>query len=138
MASPTVPASIQRTFRSGRGVAHSHSSQSDSAVLPPSPQQQHDSQHNGLKPSTNASAAQRNVFEASTADGESRPQSKTEGWKTGHGSEQATDDQNRLKVSEASDQIPSSSVRPKAQHNDQNHPRSNMVEQRSDYRDNRE
>ncbi|CAG5947544.1 uncharacterized protein ACNS7B_012230 isoform 2-T2 [Menidia menidia] len=96
-------------------------------------EQQGDSQHNGLKTNTNTSAEQRNASEATAAEVKHRLQSKAKGESTGHGAEQATDEQNRLKVSETSDQPLSSSLSPKLQHNGHYYPRSKKVEQQSDY-----
>ncbi|XP_041837753.1 uncharacterized protein zgc:66455 [Melanotaenia boesemani] len=136
LAAHTVPPSTQRTFRSGRGTAHSHLSQSDSAVLPSSPLQKHVGHRNGLKRSTNTSStAQSNVVEDAAAEGASRPQSTMEVQKTAHTSEQARED-NGLKVSKASDHLLPPSDGPEPQQTDPNRPRPNVVEQRSDHRGN--
>ncbi|XP_017290472.2 uncharacterized protein zgc:66455 [Kryptolebias marmoratus] len=121
MAAPTVPASTQKTLRSGRGVVYSHSSQADLAVLSESLKQQHHVS-DGSKP-YNTTKTQ----EATNAEGKSRlsveSSAKAEG-------------ENRLEVSQSSDQPLPPSDGTKPRHTDHRHRHPNMVVPQPDNRGN--
>lgn len=110
MATTTVPSSTQKPFRSGRGVAYSHTSQADLAVVSESLQQQHYIS-DGLKPS-NTTKTQ----DVTNANKKSRSSAK--------GSEKG---ENRLEVSQTSDQLPPSSDSTEPLHNGHHYHHSNMV-----------
>uniref|UniRef100_A0A3B4V1J4 CUB domain-containing protein n=1 Tax=Seriola dumerili TaxID=41447 RepID=A0A3B4V1J4_SERDU len=140
LAEPTAPSSTQGTSRWGRGVAHTPSGLSDSAVHPESPQQQlqeDDRQNRELKPTDRSdrsgAAVRRNVEEASARPEDDRDeQNRSEVVKPAAGS----DGENRTEVGEASDQRPSSSEGPEPGETEQTHPHPNMVEPLSDHRGN--
>ncbi|XP_030599514.1 uncharacterized protein LOC115790014 [Archocentrus centrarchus] len=116
-ATPTEPLSTQRTFRSGRGITHIQSNQSDFVQLA-SPQQSGDSQHYKLRISTRATTAKhRDKEEAAAVGNESR-----------------TVTENITEVSQISGQLPSPSERQDPQHTKQTHPQPNMMEPLSDHR----
>ncbi|XP_044197860.1 uncharacterized protein zgc:66455 isoform X1 [Thunnus albacares] len=143
-AMPTVPGSTQGTSRSGRGAAQTPSDQSDPAVHPASPQEQHDSPslHPNPSPHTptaigrNAEVASTLPQEEAAVPGNTSLQSRSEEEKSAEGSGRAAEGENRTEVSQASDQHPSASEAPEPEETEQIHPHPNMVEPLSDHRGN--
>ncbi|TKS68713.1 hypothetical protein D9C73_002776 [Collichthys lucidus] len=127
---PTVPVSTQGTSRWGRGAAQTTSDPSDSTVHP-EPPPQHDAQNHELKPTTSIPApTQSNVEEASTHPQETAASLEDRSGQSLSEEESAVGKE-RMEVSEASDQLPSSSELEKTE---QTHPHPNMVEPLSDHR----
>uniref|UniRef100_A0A7N6F9Y8 CUB domain-containing protein n=2 Tax=Anabas testudineus TaxID=64144 RepID=A0A7N6F9Y8_ANATE len=131
-AGPTVPASTQRTSRSGRGLSHMPSTQS--AIYAVSPKHKHD-QNPELKPAThNQTPRRRNVEEA--AGEPSVPETNTQSWRGDKMSADSSHNGNRSESSEGSDQNPATSGGPESEDIEQVHPHPSMVELLSDYRGN--
>ncbi|XP_023189316.1 uncharacterized protein LOC102226733 [Xiphophorus maculatus] len=119
VAAPTAPTSTQRMFRSGRGATRSLSSQADSAgrsVIPPA------QQRDELKPGNNTPIARK----GKTVDTVSADESNLNGQVSPDGLEEVADD--RLRISQASDQQPSSSDGTETQKTDHKHHHPKMVE----------
>ncbi|KAM7419883.1 hypothetical protein PAMA_016809 [Pampus argenteus] len=139
---PTVPASTQGTFRSGRGATQTPSPpSSDPAIHPASPQEQHDSPSHHPKSSPHTTAAVREIAEvASTLPEEAvvpddaSLQRRSEEEESADDSRRAEQGENRTEVTVASKQQPSASEAPEPEETEQTHPHPNMVEPLSDHR----
>lgn len=128
-AVPTVPAPIQRTYRSGRGVANVNSSHLGFAVLSVSAQT-NDGQHDKVKPSSHTpTATPRNKEDAAVEE-----EWPTQSWAE---EEELADGENSVEVNDISKQTPSTSEESEPQPTEQGHPYPNVVEQLSDNRGNR-
>ncbi|XP_028254501.1 uncharacterized protein LOC114430732 [Parambassis ranga] len=135
----TVPAPIQRTYRSGRGVANINSSDSDSAVYSESAQT-HDGQHDEVKPSSHTpKATQRNVEDAAVEQEWPTQSWEEEEWEEEEEEEEEeepADGENSVEVNDIAKQTPSTSEESEPQPTEQGHPHPNVVEQLSDHRGN--
>ncbi|KAM7394759.1 hypothetical protein PAMP_021545 [Pampus punctatissimus] len=136
-AVPTLPASTQGTFRSGRDAAQTPSPPSSGpAVHHASPQEQHDSPSHHPKPSPHTTTAVRtNAEVASTLPEEAAvPDDASLQRRFADGSGRAEQGENGTEVSVASNQHPSASKAPEPEETEQTHPHPNMVEPLSDHR----
>uniref|UniRef100_A0A3Q2NR28 Uncharacterized LOC105931267 n=1 Tax=Fundulus heteroclitus TaxID=8078 RepID=A0A3Q2NR28_FUNHE len=129
-AAPTVPASSQKTFRSGRGAVHSRSSLADSVVLSVTPPPQ---QRDEFNPGNKTLKARKGSMVETVTTDEGRLQSNLDGPISADGLGQVADE--RLEASQASDQQPSSdSTDPR--HTDHRHLYTNTVEPQSEHKGN--